>query len=368
MSNDNQEAKQELVFVSTAIVAYDPFRAQLADLKAGNAKAVFDYRDAKGNKEARSHIYKLRQTKSAIEKVRVAEKESVLLKGRQIDSEAKEITKIVEEMISVHELPILEIEAEEAARVEKHQRAIQAIIDIGNGFIGGEPQPFGLLFSELELIKVDESFQEFEVQAHREKEAAKAKLDHAFSEHKKREEEQAELARLREEAAQREQKEREERIAREAAENARIAAEKAAAEERQRLADEQLRKDREAQAAIDKAEREKLEAENARLRQQQEADQAASKAKQDAIDAAARAEREKQAAIEAERKRQADAVEAERLATEQREKNKAHAKKINNELLADIMAIEGANITEEQGKLIIAALARKQLRHASVKY
>lgn len=60
----------------TTIVAYDPFRAQLAQLKEGNAKAVFNYRDPIGNKEARSHVYKLRQTKSAVDKVRKAEKEA----------------------------------------------------------------------------------------------------------------------------------------------------------------------------------------------------------------------------------------------------------------------------------------------------
>jgi len=161
------------------------------------------------------------------------------------------------------------------------------------------------------------------------------------------------------------QKEREEQIAKEAAENARIAAEKAAADERQRLADEQARKDREAQAAIDKAESEKLEAENARLRQEQQAKEAADRAERDRVAAIAKAEADKQAAIEAERKRQADELEAERIAAEQREKNKAHAKRINNEALQDLVA---AGLTEEMAKAAVTAIAKGDVRNISIKY
>lgn len=161
------------------------------------------------------------------------------------------------------------------------------------------------------------------------------------------------------------QKEREEQIAREAAENARIAAEKAAADERQRLADEQARKDAEAKAAIEKAEREKVEAENARLRQEQQARDASAKAEQDRLAAIAKAEADKQAAIEAERKRQADAAEAERIAAEQRERNKAHAKKINNEILQDFMA---QGLSEECAKTAITAMAKGLVRNVKVLY
>jgi len=349
---------QELIFKETNIAAYDEFRSQLTALQVGNEKAVFDYRDPKGNKEARSHVYKLRQTKAAIEKVRKQEKEVYLLKGRQVDSEAKEISAVVEQMIEVHETPLKEIEREEELRIETHKNAICAIIDIGNGMIGGQAQPFGLLFEELKLIVIDEKFQEFEAEAHRAKNEATEKLSAAFAEHQKREAEQAELARLRQEAAEREQKEREDRIAREAAEQARIAAEKAAEAERRRLQDEADRQTREAQFAVERAQREKAESEAAALRQKQEAEQAAKEALE-------RAEREKQAAIEAERKRIADEQAALIAEAEQREKNKAHAKKINNEILEDIIA---AGCTEECGKKIIAAIARGQVRHTKINY
>ncbi len=237
-------------------------------------------------------------------------------------------------------------------------------------------QPLTDYDAEQERIKAEKAAAEAAAEAQRLAEIAAKELqdkvdrDHElaifmYADYLREQEEARKQAIIDAENAAKKQKEREAQIAKEAADNARIAAEKAAADERQRLADEQLRKDREAQAAIDKAEREKLEAENARLRQQKEAEQAAAKAKQDAIDAAARAEREKQQAIEAERKRQADAVEAERLAAEQREKNKAHAKRINNEALQDLVA---AGLSEEMAKAAVTAIAKGDVRNISIKY
>lgn len=372
MSNDNQEVAliEEITEVNApAIYGHNGLDQFYEKVKAQVCGEVPDLTTEKGRKRIASLSGKVSSSKTAVEKPGREYLKRLKDLPKTIEKELREFVDKMDALRDEVRKPLTDYETKEKNRVAYHESMIRGIIDCGNGFIGGQPQPFAILFRELEeKIIVDEKWEEFEARGHREKAAATEKLNAAFAEQQKRSEEQAELERLRAEAAKREQKEREERIAREAAENARIAAEKAAADERQRLADEQARKDAEAKAAIERAEREKVDAENARLRQQHEAEQAAAKAKQDAIDAAARVEREKQAAIEAERKRQADAAEAERLAAEQREKNKAHAKKINNELLADFMAIEGANITEEQGKLIIAALARKQLRHASVSY
>ena len=49
------------------LACYNEFTAALAELKVDNKAMVFDYRDAKGNKEARSHVHKLRKTKTAID-------------------------------------------------------------------------------------------------------------------------------------------------------------------------------------------------------------------------------------------------------------------------------------------------------------
>jgi len=363
---------QELIFKETNISAYDEFRSQLTALQAGNEKAVFDYRDPKGNKEARSHVYKLRQTKAAIEKVRKQEKEVYLLKGRQVDSEAKEISAVVEQMIDVHEAPLKEIEREEELRIENHKSKIAHIksyldpvhLDMPASMINN-------YIHELEELEPSGEFEEFEQEAIIAYQASRLFLIEAHEKAALREKEQAELARLRKEAADREQKEREERIAREAADSARIAAEKAAEAERKRIADEQERKDREAQAAIAKAEREKLEAENARLRQEQQAKDAAAKAEADKIAAAKKAEDDKQAAIEAERQRAASEAAAQAAEAERRKEDLENQTRINNEMLDDFMSlklIEDAGITEAQIKAVITVIAKGLVRNVKINY
>ena len=48
------------------LVVFDPVKAELAEYKKQNASLDFDYEDPQGNKDARSHIYKLRQAKTKI--------------------------------------------------------------------------------------------------------------------------------------------------------------------------------------------------------------------------------------------------------------------------------------------------------------
>lgn len=238
-------------------------------------------------------------------------------------------------------------------------------------------QPLTDYDSEQERIKAEKAAAEAAAEAQRLAEIAARELqeqvdrDHElaifmYADYLREQEEARKQAVIDAENAAKAQKEREEQIAKEAAESARIAAEKAAAAERQRLADEQARKDAEAKAAVERAEREKVEAENARLRQEQQARDAAAKAEQDAIDAAARAEREKQAAIEAERKRQADAVEAERLETEKRERNKAHVGQKRKEAKESLMAACG--VSEDVAKAIVLAIASGKIDNVSIAY
>ena len=68
------QSAEVIQFNKNEIAAFSEFRSQLATLKHDNSKAVFNYADPKGNKEARSHIYKLRQTKSGVDKVRKEQK------------------------------------------------------------------------------------------------------------------------------------------------------------------------------------------------------------------------------------------------------------------------------------------------------
>ena len=99
------------------IVAFNKTKADLAEYKEANAKMVFDYEDEQGNKDARSHVYKLRKARTAFDKLRKATKAEALAACKNIDSQAKEISTEFDEMIAVHQDPIKRIEeAEEAEK------------------------------------------------------------------------------------------------------------------------------------------------------------------------------------------------------------------------------------------------------------
>jgi hypothetical protein len=52
------------------IVAYSSVKAKIAEMKEVNASLIFDYESKKGETEARSHIYSLRQLKPAADNAR----------------------------------------------------------------------------------------------------------------------------------------------------------------------------------------------------------------------------------------------------------------------------------------------------------
>ena len=102
-----------------AVAVYSEFGGQLAELKELNQSLVFDYEDAKQNKEARSHCAKLRKVKSAIEDRRKTAKADALEYGRALDSRAKELASEVDLMIDVHMQKIVAIENREKERAKQ---------------------------------------------------------------------------------------------------------------------------------------------------------------------------------------------------------------------------------------------------------
>lgn len=333
-------------FSNQEIAAFNEFRSQLAELRQSNDKAVFDYRDPKGNKEARSHIYKLRQTKSAVERVRKEQKAASLEYGRKVDAQAKEIAGEIEAMIGVHEAPLKEIEQQEAARIAAHKERI-ASLELYRDCEEPTAAELSALLSDVEAFAVDDSLEEFKAEAALMKDDALANIKKLLEARQKYEAEQEELERLRQAEAERAQKEREEQIRREAEEAARKEAEAKAA---------QVERDR--QLELERANREKAEAESKYLREKQEAEERAKAA-------AEKAEQDRLAAIEAERARIEAEQEKERQEAERKAANKKHRQKINREALEDLEAV---GISEEQGKHLIEAIVRGQVRNISVNY
>jgi len=308
------------------ITAYNEFRAKLSELRSLNESLSFDYEDPKGNKEARSHIYKLRKTKSAVEQVRKKEKAESLEYGRRVDSEAKEIMGEIEGMIEVHQAPIDEIEQREKDRIAKHEQNIEYLLsyldpahdDMSSNMINN-------YIHELEEYEPDESYEEYTDRAIEVYKKARDYLVDLHAKAAKSEAEQAELARLRAEAEERERKDREERIAREAAENAKREAEEAAKAEREAA----IRREEELKLKAERAEREANETE----------------------------ERMKREAEEQKRREEQEA--------EKREQNKKHKAKINN---AAVKALLDGGMDEEQAKMAITLIAKREVPNVIISY
>jgi hypothetical protein len=340
---------------SSAVAEYVPFYAQLAELEKNNSALVFDYEDKKGNKEARSHVYALRQTKAALEKTRKAAKEESLKYGRLVDSEAKEIEKRIEDMIAVHQTKLDEIEQRETDRINAIKLRLETFASVAQNLTAAQYRDYIAL---LEAIAIDDSWQEFVADAAKAKDASMATAKALLAEAEKKEAEQAELERLRREAAEREQRDREAAIAKAAAEKAtREAEEKAARESAEAEAkakqerEDAERRELELKLAAENAERRRIEAEK--------------KAADDAKAALAKAEADRIKAIEDEKARVAAEKKAEEDAAAKREANKAHQKKINNEALA---AFVQNGLTEEQGKLAISLIASGKVPNIRIVY
>ena len=86
------------------LVVFDPVKAELAEYKKENASLVFDYEDPQGNKDARSHIYKLRQAKTKIADIHKEAKAEAWGICKLLDGEKNDLTAEVEAMIDFHYL------------------------------------------------------------------------------------------------------------------------------------------------------------------------------------------------------------------------------------------------------------------------
>lgn len=337
---------------NSAIAVYDEFRAQLGQLRKANKDAIFDYEDSKGNKEARSHIYKLRQTKSAVEKTRKEEKSASLEYGRRVDEQAKEIISEIEDMIEVHEKPIREIEQREKDRIERHKSNQAEIEEAGRQtaeqWMELPLQAMKDRLAEIEAQPIDEAhWDEFALLAAQAKEKAVAAIRDAIAKREKHDAEQAELERHRKEAAEREQKERDARIAREAEERARCEAE----EQRER---ERLEAEAKAKAEREAAERRELELKLAA--------ETAERQKAEAEERAANAAREAEERV---RREAADRAVKEASEAEAREADKKHRSGVNR---AAVAAFVKGGLPEDMAKQAVTLIAQKAIPNVSISY
>lgn len=228
-----------------SISVYKEYTDKLAEIKAANLAAKFDYESPAGNKAARSHVYKLRQTKSAIEETRVAAKKDALEYGKKVDAHAKALTAEIEGMIEVHAAPLRAIEEREAKRIAAIKNNIERFNIVGADMSRHSVEDIKRAINEMQNAPIDQSYAEFQNEAQAMKDRALVFLQQAFNAAQQREE----LERLRNEKAAREKQEAEEKIRQDAAKQATFEAEKRAQAERDEAAKrEQALKDQAAEA------------------------------------------------------------------------------------------------------------------------
>lgn len=107
------------------LVVFDEVKATMTEYKAKNETLVFDYRDPEGNKEARSHIAKLRKVKTRISEIHKDAKADALAVCKALDGKKRELTGEVEEMISYHKDPLDAIEAEQQAKIDAERQRLE---------------------------------------------------------------------------------------------------------------------------------------------------------------------------------------------------------------------------------------------------
>jgi hypothetical protein len=322
--------QQEFIPASmNAVELYSDFKLQLETLKSESSSLVFDYASVKGSKDARSHIAGLRKMCGALERARKDAKHDAQEYARLVDSKAKDIASELRGLISMHEAPLLEIEAKEQARIDAI-KARMAVLEVPAIL----PQPFAsndwqALLNRVEAFVIDASLAEFMAAAAIAKDAAIAQIKPRLAEARQKEHDAAELARLQEVERARLQKEREEQIAKAAAERA-------------------------TQEAEEKAERERLRQEQAVLQAQKEKAEAETRA----------ANAEKAAKEKAERvlKEKADKEQKEQVA---READKKHKARINNEAMAALVA---NGIAEDVAKAVVCSIAKRLVAHVQINY
>ena len=115
--------------MTTDLAVFDEVTAEMAEYKKENASLEFDYEDPQGNKDARSHIHKLRQAKTKIADIHKVAKAESLAIGRSLDKKKNALTADVNEMIDVHYKPVKEIEerAVKAAAEKANEERLERI-------------------------------------------------------------------------------------------------------------------------------------------------------------------------------------------------------------------------------------------------
>jgi hypothetical protein len=268
---------------------------------------VPDLSTRKGRERIASLAAKVSKSKSAVEKPGRDYLKRLKEMPKVVETELREFVTKMDALRDATRQPLTEWEKAEDARVDKHNDGIQQIKDLAVFTETPTAAHVAQVISDLELVAIDESWQEFLPEAAQVKDKSLASLRTLLADRTKHEAELAEIAKFNAEKAEREQQERDAAIARAAVEKAQREAAEAAQAERDAAA-------RREQALIDQAAQAQRDADQ-KIR---DAEAAASNQALQLQLAAEKAERQKVQA-EADRVAAIQSAERERIASEQRQ-------------------------------------------------
>ncbi|MCF9000508.1 hypothetical protein [Pseudomonas syringae] len=344
---------------------------------------VPDLATAKGRARIASLAAKVSKSKTAVEKPGRDYLKRLKEMPKVVETELREFVIKMDALRDATRKPLTDWEEANDKRIDAHCDGIQRIKDLAVFAETPSAANVAQIIADLELVEINDSWEEFLVEAAQAKERSLATLRTLLTDRTKHEAELAAIAQFNAEQAKRDQEARDAEIARKAAEQARIDAEQKAlaereaaarreqelkdqAEQQQRAAEQKLR-DAEAEAERqrlqiklqeEQAERQKLQAEQDRIAGLQRAEQERLSAEQRQAEAVERARL-------AEVKRQEDAKSEELRQQKSRERDQAHKAAIMGAAKESLMTL---NLTEEMARAIVLKIARREVPNVTINF
>lgn len=334
---------------------HEAFGTIYTKLEAEIAATPIDLETKKGRDALASLAYKISRTKTGLDKTAkgLTDEQTALINA--VNQERKEMRETLDKLRDKAREPLNKWEEAEKKRVEDIEAALAELRDLGRVDAQCTPAMIEAAITSVNHTFAATMWDEYEAPAKAALEIAVEKFNKDLEAARDRMAKEQELEELRALKAEQERKEAEARAKAEAEAEAKREAEQEEARQK---------------AAQERAEREAAEKIEAERKAKEEAEQRAKQAEADRIAAEKKAEEDKAAAIEAERKRieeeERQRIERERAAAEAREADLKHRKKINNAALEAIM--KASEISEDQAKMIVQAIAKGQVPHTKITY
>lgn len=326
---------QNALSIYTTEGAIEPFLAKVRnEIDAFEA----DVSTNKGRKEVASFAAKISKVKVYLDDgvgKRLADEQKLIPK--KIDACRKHIRDTLEGWRDEVRQPLTDWEDAERARVARHTGAISRLEHLASmGALSMLSTELRSALDEVQAVEVGPACEEYEAAYAKAKDAAVTALTAGITARERYEAEQAELAALRAAAEERAKKDREEQIAREAA-------------------------DRAVRAEQERAENERKAAEHKAQQERDAAERRESDLKRQAEDAERRAAEAEASAL----RRQEEQRLAEQAEADRRQQDKEHRKAINGAALAALVA---GGVADETARAVLKLIITGAVPNVTINY